>query len=214
MDAVRYKAMEGQYPDEIILKERNRREKERKRELIRELSRNVECCPEELFEEVELGEGAARIRIPRMLEAMPPAMVAKRYPFEPQPSVVRTMGDGAVDFTFSCADVRMDETELEEAVAQCRRGIAHLFPSTLFYEQGQEQVDGNRVYWFTYAGNTADFEKIYAVQFFAAMEKVICGSMVCRYELHEEWGDIAMLCMRTLRGRKGNGQGGAFAGRE
>ncbi len=206
--------MGGQYLDEIILKERNRRDRERKRQLAGELFRAAGDCPGGLFQTVELGEGAARILLPRVLEDMPPAAVAERYPFEPQPGVAKTMGGGAVDFAFYWLDMQMDGKALEDAAAQCRRGISHLYPSALFYGQGQEQVDGNRVCWFTYAGNTADFEKIYAVQFFAAMEKVIMGSMACRYELHEEWGDTAMLCMRTLRGRKRNGQDGTSAGRE
>lgn len=188
--------MAEEYLDEIILKERNRRQKEQAIQEILE-----EGLPEEVLQTVEIGE-IAEIKLPAFFQDMPREIADRRYSFEPQPQIIKTNREGTVDFTFSVLEAEGYTGELQENVNTAKRGLQRFMPTTLFLEEGTEEVNGIKIYWFSYIKTAFSGAKSYNMFFCAAMNKIVMITMNCKADIKENCSAIARCCIRTLRGKE------------
>lgn len=187
--------MEEEYLDEIILKEKNRRRKER---YIKEIME--QGLPEEVLQTIEIGE-IAEIKIPLFFQDMPQNIIDRKYVFEPQPQIIMTNRRGTVDFTFSVLEVSVPGEQLQENVDTAKKGMQRFLPTALFRDEGHESIHGVEVCWFSYIRTTPDGQKTYNMIFYAAMERTIVITMCCVLTLWEKWSVITKYCVSTLKGR-------------
>ena len=89
--------------------------------------------------------------------------------------------------------------------------MRRILPEIIFYEEGEEDINGIRVHWMEYSNHAAG-GKLYNFLFYAATERTLTGGMNCPYGKHEVWVKIAKLCMRTLRGKGYDGETAADHG--
>ncbi len=192
--------MAEEYLDEMILKAR----KEKKKEKLNRYIRQQYATVDELFQKISIGN-VAEIKIPVNLFPMPESVIDKKYQFDPQPQIVMTNRKGDVNFTFSELEVSVSEKDMPSCIEGCIEGLRGYMPSLVFYEKGQEYIQDLMVCWFTYMSNSLDGRKIYNFMLYAATEKTIVMTMNCRYEQHEKWDAIARVCMQSLTGKVCNG---------
>lgn len=188
--------MKDKYLDEIILEERRKR-----MEAVLDLEVNLEeDLPEEYLQTIDIEDGKITIKIPAFMEDMPQEWIENKYEFEPSPQIIKTNKSGTVNFTFSLLDVTVPGEELPIQFRECREGMRKFMPELVFFDEGEEEINGIRVCWTEFMNN-ARGGKIYNLLFFAATERVLVGSLNCPYQKHELWIKIGKLCMKTLRGR-------------
>lgn len=187
--------MAEDYLDEIILKEKNRRRKE---QTVREILE--EGLPDEILQTVDIGE-VAEIKIPSFFQDMPQDTAERKYSFEPRPQIIKTNREGTVDFTFSVLEATVNKEELQEHVNTAKNGLKRFMPTALFLEEGDEDVNGIKIYWFSYIKTALSGAKIYNIFFYAAVNKIVMVSMNCREDIRENCSAIARYCIHTLRGK-------------
>lgn len=193
--------MAEEYLDEIILEKKQEKKKER---LLNYLQEHP-IFPDELFQSLHIGEDIAVIKLPIGLRPMPKEMIEKKYQYDPQPQIVMTNRRSDVNFVFSVLEVTIPDSELDSSVMEIREGLRKFWPTAIFYETGQEEVNGIRIGWFSYMNNSLDGYKLYHMNYYAAMEKTIIMTMSCRYEQMEKWSAVAKFCVRSLTGKAYHG---------
>ena len=142
---------------------------------------------------------------------LPEKLAEQKYEFEPKPQIIKSTQNGNVNFTFSLLDVSVEPRQLGEICQGCKRAWRRILPEMIFYEEGEEDINGIRVHWMEYSNHAAG-GKLYNFLFYAATERTLTGSMNCPYGKHEVWVKIAKLCMRTLRGKGYDGETAADHG--
>lgn len=187
--------MAEEYLDEIILRERNRRQKEQAIQEILE-----EGLPEEVLQTVEIGE-IAEIKLPAFFQDMPREIADRRYSFEPQPQIIKTNREGTVDFTFSVLEAEILGEQLPEAVTAAKEGMQRFLATAIFLEEGHETIRGMEVCWFSYIRTSPEGEKSYHMIFYAAAKQAVTVAMCCHASLREKWSAIARYCVSTMKGR-------------
>lgn len=187
--------------DEMILRERKKRKEKILDEQI-DLERDL---PEQYLQTVVMQDEVTSIKIPAFMKDLPEELVEQKYEFEPRPQIIKSTRNGNINFTFSLLDVSVAPEELQEICQGCKKAWRRIMPEMMFYEEGEEEINGIRVYWMEYS-NHAVGGKIYNLLFYAAMEQTLVGSMNCPYNKHEVWMKVAKLCMRTLRGKGYDGK--------
>lgn len=187
--------MAREYLDEIILKEKNRRQKE---QVIQEIME--EGLPEEILQTVEIGE-IAEIKIPSFFQDMPQEVADRRYSFEPQPQIIKTNREGTVDFTFSVLEAQVSGEQFPEAVTAAKNGMQRILATAVFQEEGNETIHGIEVCWFSYFRTSPEGEKTYNMIFYAAAKQAVTVTMCCHDSMWEKWSVIAKYCVSTLKGR-------------
>lgn len=193
--------MSEAFLDEMILKKRQEKNKERILEYVREHPE----LPEALFQTLCIGENMARIKLPIGLVPMPEELIRRRYLYDPQPQIVMTDKRGDVTFGFSMLDVSIPNRELDIRVDEIQEGLRKFWPTAIFYGRNQENVNGIKVSWFSYVTNSLDGFKLYHIACYAAMERTLLMTMDCRYEQMEKWDAVAELCRWSLTGKGFNG---------
>lgn len=193
--------MAEEYLDEVVLKFKKQRSQEHILKVIRENG-----LPEDFFQTVSIGEGLAEINIPHFFQDMPQEWINRKYTNDPQPQIIKTNKNMSVDFTISVLDVAIPSSELKENVEMTQKGLLRILPAGVFYKSGQEEVQGVSVCWYSYMNTTSDNKKMYNMNFFAALEKVVMITMACDIEQMQNCEAIAMYCIHTLKGRADNGQ--------
>ncbi len=193
--------MAEEFLDEIILKARQQKKKEELGQYIQQ----KDILPDELFQTICIGEELAEIKLPAGLKFMPKDLIDKKFEFDPQPQRVLTNLEGDVNFTVSVLDTAISGEELLSCVKECMEGLRRYWASIVFYEKGQEVINGIEVCWFSYTSNSQDGCKIYNMVFYAATEKTLAITMNCRYEQMEKWGTVAKICIKSLTGKVCNG---------
>lgn len=187
--------------DELILSERKKR-KEKVLDGQIDLERDL---PEQYLQAVVMSDKTTSIKIPAFMKDLPEKLAEEKYEFEPKPQIIKSTQNGNVNFTFSLLDVSVEPGQLGEICQGCKRAWRRILPEMIFYEEGEEDINGIRVHWLEYSNN-ASGGKLYNFLFYAATEQTLVGSMNCPYNRHEVWVKIAKLCMRTLKGRGYDGE--------
>ena len=193
--------------DELILSERKKRKEKVLDEQI-DLERDL---PEQYLQTVIMSAKATSIKIPAFMKDLPEKLVEEKYEFEAKQLIIKSTQKGNVDFTFSLLDVSVEPGQLGEICQGCKRAWRRILPEIIFYEEGEEDINGIRVHWMEYSNHAAG-GKLYNFLFYAATERTLTGSMNCPYGKHEVWVKIAKLCMRTLRGKGYDGETAADHG--
>ena len=158
-----------------------------------------------------MSDKTTSIKIPAFMNDLPEKLAEQKYEFEPKPQIIKSTQNGNVNFTFSLLDVSVEPGQLGEICQGCKRAWRRILPEMIFYEEGEEDINGIRVHWMEYSNNAAG-GKLYNFLFYAATEQTLVGSMNCPYNKHEVWVKIAKLCMRTLKGRGYDGKTAADHG--
>lgn len=189
--------MTEKFLDELILKAKRQKRKEELQQFIGQ----QEGLPEELFQTVCVGGDMAQIKLPVGLKPLPKELIDQKYEFDPQPQIVLTNLRGDVNFTASVLDVSIPGNELPACVEGSMEGLRRYLAAIVFYEKGQEVINGIEVCWFSYTNNSFDGCKIYTMVFYAATEKTVTITMNCRYEQMEKWDAVAKICIKSLTGK-------------
>lgn len=193
--------------DEMILREKKKRKEKVLDEQI-DLERDL---PEQYLQTIVMKDNVTSIKIPAFMKDLPEELAEQKYEFEPRPQIIKSTQSGNINFTFSLLDVSVVPEELEAICKGCKKAWRRIMPEMIFYEEGEEDINGIRVHWMEYSNNAVG-RKLYNLLFYAATEQVFVGSMNCPYNKHEVWVKIAKLCMRTLRGKGYDGETAADYG--
>lgn len=189
--------MSEEYLDELILKAKQQKKKEELKQYIRRKNE----LPEELFQTISVGGRMAEIKLPIGLKPMPQELIDKKFQFDPQPQIILTNLKGDVNFTISMLDTSIPMSELSACVEGSMEGVRRYLASIVFYEKGQEVINGIEVCWFSYTSNSRDGCKVYTMVFYAATEKTLAITINCRYEQMEKWDAVAKICIKSLTGK-------------
>lgn len=192
--------MTEEFLDEVILKARQ----EKKKRDLKEYVSQRDMLPDKFFQTIRIEEGTVQIKVPVGLKPMPEEMVNKKFQFDPQPQIILTNASGTVNFTISVLDTSIPGEKLPKYVEESMKGLRRYWASIVFYEKGQEEVNGINVCWFAYMSNSQDGFKLYNMVFYAAAEKTLAVTMNCRYEQMEKWDTVARICIKTLTGKERN----------
>lgn len=166
--------------DELILSERKKR-KEKVLDKQIDLERDL---PEQYLQTVVMSDKATSIKIPAFMKDLPEKLVEQKYEFDPKPQIIKSTQNGSVNFTFSLLDVSVEPGQLGEICQGCKRAWRRILPEIIFYEEGEEDINGIRVHWMEYSNHAAG-GKLYNFLFYAATERTLTGSMNCPYGKHE-----------------------------
>lgn len=192
--------MAEEYLDDIILKKKQKKKKEKLLHYVQA----QQIVPNDLFQTLRIGDDMAEIRLPMGLNPMSETMISRKYQYDPQPQVVMASKEGDISFAFSVLEVTITGKELASNVGKIREGLSIFWPSAVFYETGQDEVNGIKVSWFSYMNNSLDGCKLYHMIYYAATEKTLIISMSCKYDQMEEWSTVARFCLRSLKGKACN----------
>lgn len=193
--------MAEEFLDEVILKAR---QEKKKKDLKQYISRR-DMLSDEFFQTIRIEKGMAQMKVPIGLKPMPEEMVNKKFQFDPQPQTILTNSNGTVNFTISALDMAIPGEMLPMYLEESMKGLRRYLASIVFYEKGQEQINGMNVCWFAYMSNSQDGCKLYNIVFYAAAEKTLVVTMNCKYEQMEKWDAVARICIKTLTGKECNG---------
>lgn len=193
--------MAEEFLDEVILKAR---QEKKKKDLKQYISRR-DMLPDEFFQTIRIEKGMAQMKVPIGLKPMSEEMANKKFQFDPQPQTILTNSNGTVNFTISALDMAIPGEKLPIYVEESMKGLRRYLASIVFYEKGQEEVNGMNVCWFAYMSNSQDGCKLYNIVFYAAAEKTLAVTMNCKYEQMEKWDAVARICIKTLTGKECNG---------
>lgn len=189
--------MTEEYIDELIL---NVKRQKRNDELKQYISQQDELL-EGLVQTVCVGDEMAYVKLPIGLKPLPQKLIDRKFQFDPQPQIVMANLAGDVNFTVSMLDIAIQGSELLSCVEGSMEGVRRYLASTVFYEKGQEKINGIEVCWFSYTSNSQDGCKVYTMVFYAATEKTVVITMNCRYEQMEKWDAVAKICIKSLTGK-------------
>ena len=137
--------------DELILSERKKRKEKVLDEQI-DLERDL---PEQYLQTVVMSDKATSIKIPAFMNDLPEKLAEQKYEFEPKPQIIKSTQNGNVNFTFSLLDVSVEPGQLGEICQGCKRAWRRILPEIIFYEEGEEDINGIRVHWMEYSNHAA-----------------------------------------------------------
>ena len=137
--------------DELILSERKKR-KEKVLDKQIDLERDL---PEQYLQTVVMSDKATSIKIPAFMKDLPEKLVEQKYEFDPKPQIIKSTQNGSVNFTFSLLDVSVEPGQLGEICQGCKRAWRRILPEIIFYEEGEEDINGIRVHWMEYSNHAA-----------------------------------------------------------
>lgn len=191
-----------EYVDEKILEILNEKEKENApRDIYKDQIRIDNRYYE--FEETYFLEEKLSMYIPKDFIDMPEEAKNMKYPSVHRPKIIKTDDSGSVNININPIDNELKEEWVQELTTGMKGIIQRSSPSSVFYSEGMENVEGKNIGYFEFKSPALD-ESIYNLMFFFELEgKTIMGTFCCKFKDYEEWRDIAFQIIKSIRVTEG-----------
>ncbi|BFH17414.1 hypothetical protein WJ0W_002170 [Paenibacillus melissococcoides] len=150
------------------------------------------------FEEQPFFDGKLTMYVPQDFTDMPEQVRKVKYPYEARPPIVKSDETGSIAFTLNRIDHDLQEEWVEELTNGMRAGIRRTNPAHLFFSDGTEEANGNKVGYFEFKSSALDGFMYQLFFFFVFHGKTGMGTFSCRYADYDQWRDIAFQVMRTI----------------
>ena len=139
---------------------------------------------EMVYEKVKLFRKQMEILIPEGFKDMPDYVAKKNM----------------VNFTFHLMDMALAEGQLKKAAEGFVKSMKQVYVNAKFQElQYGERNDGGKIAWLAYETMAIDAD-IFNIMFITPLEgKLLYGSFNCILGMQDEWEEIAMYCIRTIK---------------
>ncbi|BCZ45487.1 hypothetical protein psyc5s11_15540 [Clostridium gelidum] len=151
------------------------------------------------FEEKDFFEEKLKIYIPKDFEDMPIEARKFKYPSESRPEIIKSNENGSIAITLNIIDSPLDEERVEELKDGMKTIIKRTNPANVFYEDGVLEVDSKNIGYFEFKSSAIDdflYNLIFLLEF---EEKTLMGTFSCLYKNYEDWRDVAVQVINTIR---------------
>lgn len=155
---------------------------------------------EMVYEKVKLFRKQIEILLPEGFRDMPDYIAKKKYPSKHRPPVILMDENNMVNFTFHLMDMPLAEGQLNKAAEGFFKSMKQVYTNAKFQKlQYGERNDGAKMAWLGYETMAMDAD-IFNIMFLTSAEgRLLYGSFNCILEMKDEWEEIAMYCIRTIK---------------
>lgn len=131
--------------------------------------------------------GKMGVVLPVLFQDLSPGEAKKKYPSEERPQIIKSSGDGSVNFSFNFLRQKMEEDELEAAISDFVRTMKRLYPTNICL--GMEKKKGVHLpYAAVDFTSTAINENLYnMVAIYPIEESLFMMLFNCPFEKRTEW---------------------------
>ncbi|GAA0078123.1 hypothetical protein UT300005_25010 [Clostridium sp. CTA-5] len=151
------------------------------------------------FEETEFFDGALKMYIPNTFEDMSEEARKFKYPSESRPEIIKCNDDGSIAITLKIIDSPLTEEYVENLKDTMKLMIERLNPANVFFEDGVLAVCEKKIGYFDFKSSAID-DFLYNFMFLLEFqEKTLMGTLSCSYGEHQEWKDVVMQIVNTIR---------------
>lgn len=151
------------------------------------------------FEEREFFDEKLKMYIPKDFEDMPTEARKFKYPSENRPDIIQCNEDGSIAITFKLIDSPLDEDHVEPLKDMMKLINKRLNPANIFYDEGIFEIDEKNIGYFDFKSSAIDdflYNFVFLLEF---EEKTLMGTFSCSFSEHEEWKDIVIQMISTIR---------------
>lgn len=186
----------GSYKDEIIIKRRREKEKEKYNSIelgmyVGELLLN--------FKEQLLNEAGLRIMMPDIIAPMNEDMQKRKFPMEQRPPIIWSNLEGSVTFTFNQMNQKVQEPELYQVRDDLGNLILSVYPHYIFTDKGQVIREKGSCQWTEFL-NPVVGGMLYSILFTACIEEqLLIGMFNCPADGKEDWKRVVLEIIATIR---------------
>ena len=151
------------------------------------------------FEEREFFDEKLKMYIPKDFEDMPLEARKFKYPSENRPDIIKCNENGSIAITFKFVDSPLDEEHVEKLRDMMKLINKRLNPANIFYDEEILEVDERKIGYFDFKSSAIDDFLYNFVFLFELKEKTVMGTFSCGFSEYEEWKDIVILMISTIR---------------
>ncbi|WP_238918012.1 hypothetical protein [Clostridium sp. YIM B02555] len=154
------------------------------------------------FEEAEFFDGKIKMYIPNTFEDMPLEAKKLKYPSENRPDIIKSNENGSIAVTFKLIDSYLTDEQIEELKDAMKMINNRLNPSNIYFDEGILEVEEKKIGYFDFKSSAIDDFLYNFIFLFALQEKTIMGTFSCSYSEYDEWKDIVVEMVNTLKTKK------------
>lgn len=150
------------------------------------------------FSEVGLFNNQVVIMLPDSFVDMPIGYAKIKYPSEQRPQIIKTSLDTSVNFAFNLFNMKIDDSQIQNATKQFKDIIAKVNPAYVFYHfviENEPKVLG----WFDFKSYCVDANAYNVVFLTVIKNKLLHGMFSCLYKDALEWQDVLPQILRSIR---------------
>lgn len=150
------------------------------------------------FSEVGLFNNQAVIMLPDSFVDMPIGYAKIKYPSEQRPQIIKTSLDTSVNFSFNLFNMKIDDSQIQNATKQFKDIIARVNPAYVFYHfviENEPKVLG----WFDFKSYCVDANAYNVVFLTVIKNKLLHGMFSCLYKDALEWQDVLPQILKSIR---------------
>ena len=151
------------------------------------------------FEETEFFEEKLKMYIPNDFEDMPMETRKFKYPSENRPDIIKSNENGSIAVTFKLIDSPLNEENVEKLRDMMKLINKRLNPANIFYDEEILEVDEKNIGYFDFKSSAIDdflYNFVFLLEF---QEKTLMGTFSCSFTEYEEWKDIVIQMVSTIR---------------
>lgn len=151
------------------------------------------------FEETEFFEEKLKLYIPKDFEDMPLEGRKFKYPSENRPEIIKCNEDGSIAITLNIIDSPLDEEHVEMLRDMMKSINQRLNPANIFFDEGILEIDEKNIGYFDFKSSAIDDFLYNFVFLLELQEKTLMGTFSCSFSEYEEWKDIVIQMINTIR---------------
>ena len=151
------------------------------------------------FQETDFFDEKLKMYIPKDFEDMPQGTRKFKYPSENRPDIIKCNEDGSIAITFKFIDSPLNEEYVEKLRDIMKLINKRLNPANVFYDEEILEVDEKNIGYFDFKSSAIDDFLYNFIFLLELQEKTVMGTFSCSFSEYEEWKDIAILMINTIR---------------
>lgn len=187
------------YRDEIIIKRRREKEKEKYNSLETGMYVGEELL---IFHEQVVNESGLQMVLPDILKPIEEDAKKLKYPMEQRPAVILSNSDASVTFTFNVLNQKVQEPELEQVRDNLGNLILSVYPHYIFTDKGAVEHEKGMCQWTEFLSPVVG-GMLYSILFSVCFEeKLLIGMFNCPSEYKDDWRGIVLKVISTISKRK------------
>lgn len=186
----------GSYRDEIIIKKRREKEKEKYNSIERGMYVGEQLLS---FKAQSLNESGLQIVMPDILTPMDEEMKKRKFPMEQRPPIIWSSSEGSVTFTFNPMNQKVQELELCQIRDDMGNLILSVYPQYIFTDKGQIVHEKGSCQWTEFL-NPVVGGMLYNILFTACIEgHLLIGMFNCPSDDKDDWKRVVFEVISTIR---------------
>lgn len=154
------------------------------------------------FEETEFFDGKINMYIPNTFEDMSLEAKKLKYPSENRPDIIKSNENGSIAVTFKLIDSYLTDEQIEELKDTMKIINNRLNPANIYFDEGILEVDEKKIGYFDFKSSAIDDFLYNFIFLFELQEKTIMGTFSCSYSEYDEWKDIVVEMVNTIKTNK------------